>query len=206
MQTGIQLFRPALLPDERRWVWYPFMVCGMLAGTGYVVDNLPLTVVPLFVAALFPGLPIVFHSLYFFTVKITLSGDMLTVTDYAGDPFVTYPRRQEIDLSRVTYVYHLDKEAKANSARTAAPAPFQNTRIKIEKYRTANRNSRLAGAMARTDNGLVLSDKEGRQKIYLMRFHDLAKKDWQQLAHYFRERNPDIVFIMSKKEKNGLCG
>jgi hypothetical protein len=59
---------------------------------------------------------------------------------------------------------------------------------------------------ARTHNGLVLSDKEGEDKIYIMHFHDLSKKDWQELARQIRKRNKDISFLMTDREKKGLLG
>ena len=70
------------------------------------------------VVAIFPGIPIVIHGSYFLSVRITLRGDTLIVVDWAGDPFISYPRRQEIALSHVAYVYHLQKEAKAHNAKT----------------------------------------------------------------------------------------
>ena len=156
--------------------------------------------------AVFPGIPIAIHSLYFLSVKITLYGDTLIIVDWAGDPFVSYPRRQEIALSRVAYVYHLQKEAEANMAETAPLVPFCNTNIKTKKYRAANADPRRVGAVARTDNGLVLSDKDGEDKIYIMHFHDLSRKDWQQLARQFQKRNKDISFLMTDREKKGLLG
>ncbi len=74
---------------------------------GYFLGNLPLVIIPLLVVAVFPGIPIAIHSVYFLSVKMTLDGDKLTIVDWAGDPFVSYPRRQEISLSRVAYVYQL---------------------------------------------------------------------------------------------------
>jgi hypothetical protein len=203
---AVQVFRPALLPDNRRLVWYPLTICGVLAALGYFFDNLPLVIIPLLVTAVFPGIPIAIHSVYFLSVKITLHGDTLIVVDWAGDPFVSYPRRQEIALSRVAYAYHLQKEAEAHKTETDSPAPFRNTRINLKKYRTANSDPRRLGAVARTDNGLILSDREGQRKIYIMHFHDLAKKDWQQLASRLQEANPDISFLMDEKEKEGLLG
>lgn len=201
-----QVFRPALLPDNRRLVWYPLTICGVLAAVGYFLDLLPLAIIPLLVVAVFPGIPIAIHSVYFLSVKITLSGDTLIVVDWSGDPFVSYPRRQEMSLSRVAYAYHLQKEAEAHKTEAAPSAPFRNTRINLKKYRTANSDPRRVGAVARSDNGLILSDREGQHKVYIMHFHDLAKKDWQQLGSRLREANADISFLMDEKEKIGLLG
>ena len=202
----VQVFRPAVLPDNRRLVWYPLTVCAALAALGYFLDNLPLVIIPLIVVAVFPGIPIAIYSVYFLSVKITLYSDKLIIVDWAGDPFVSYPRRQEIALSRVAYVYHLQKEAEAHNSQTAPPAPFRNTRIKLEKYRAANSAPRCVGAVARTDNGLILSYREGQEKVYIMHFHDLAKRDWQELASRLRQVNADISFLMDEKEKRGLLG
>ena len=203
---ALQVFRPALLPDNRRLVWYPLTICGVLAIAGYLTDIFPLVICPLLVVVLFPGIPVVIHGLYFLSVRITLRGDTLIVVDWAGDPFISYPRRQEIALSRVAYVYHLQKEAEAHKAETVPLAPFSNTYIKTKKYLTADADPRRAGAMARTDNGLVLSDKEGKDKIYIMHFHDLSQKDWQELAGQFQKRNKAISFLMTDREKKGLLG
>jgi hypothetical protein len=202
----LQVFRTALLPDNRRLVQYPLTICGVLAAVGYFLDNPPLVVIPLLVVAVFPGIPIAIHSVYFLSVKITLHGDTLTVVDWAGDPFVSYPRRQEIALSQVSYVYHLQKEAEAHTTETTPAVPFRNTRINLKKYRTANSDPRRIGSVARTDNGLILSDREGQHKVYIMHFHDLAKKDWQQLGNLLQEANADISFLMGEKEKGGLLG
>jgi hypothetical protein len=205
-ESAIRVFRPALLPDNRRLVWYPLTICGILAILGYFFNNLALAVIPLLGVAVFPGIPIAIHSVFFLGVKITLYEDTLIVVDWAGDPFVSYPRRQEMALSRVAYVYHLQKEAEANMTGTVPWAPFCNTYIKTKKYRAANANPRRTGAQARSDNGLVLSDKEGEDKVYIMHFHDLSKKDWQELARQIRKRKKDISFLMTDREKKGLLG
>ena len=132
--------------------------------------------------------------------------DTLNVVDWAGDPFVRYPRRQEIALSRVAYVYHLQREAEAHKVETVPSAPFCNTSIVTEKYRTANADPRRTGTVARTNNGLVLSDSEGENKIYIMHFHDLSREDWQDLARQFLKMNKTISFLMTEREKKGLLG
>ncbi len=68
IERAVQVFRPALLPDNRRLVWYPLAICGVLATLGYFLDNLPLVIIPLLVVAMFPGIPIAIHSLYFLSV------------------------------------------------------------------------------------------------------------------------------------------
>jgi hypothetical protein len=202
----MHVYRPAVLPDNRRLVWYPLAICGLLSVVGRFTHILPLIVCPLLVVAIFPGLPIAFHAVFFLSVRITLQGHTFSVTDYAGDPFVSYPRRQKIALSDVAYVYHVAKEAEAHKSDGPLPDPFRNTLIRIKKYRTADADPRRVGAVARSDNGLVLSDREGEKKIYVMHFHDLSKKDWQQLARRIQEANKDISFLMSKKETAGLLG
>ena len=197
------VYRPAPLPDNRKMVWYPPAVCGAVSAVGFLMGNLPLGVVPLIVLAVFPGIPIAIHSVFFLSVKITLNGDRLVVIDWAGDPFVRYPRRQEIALSQVTYVYHLEKEIREHDT---GAAPFDKTCVKIEKYRAANKDTRRLGAVARTDNGLVLSDDAGDNKVYIMHFHDLAKGDWQTLARRIQRANAGISFLMSEDEKRGLLG
>lgn len=200
------VFRPAMLPDNRRLVWYPLAICGVLAGVGYFLDNLPLVIVPLLVVAVFPGIPVGIHGVYSLSVKITFHGDTLAVVDWAGDPFVSYPRRQEIALSQVSYVYHLRKEAEAHKSETAAAVPFGNSRINMRKYRSADSEPQRVGAVARADNGLILSDREGHHKVYIMHFHDLARKDWQRLGRLLQEANADISFLMDEKEIRGLLG
>ena len=205
-ERAVQVFRPAVLPDNRRLVWYLLTICGVLATLGYFLDNPPLVIMPLLVVAVFPGIPIAIHSVYFLSVRITLYRDTLTVVDWAGDPFVSYPRRQEIALSQVSYAYHLQKEAEAHKTGSAPSVPFRSTRINLKKYSAANSDPRRVGAVARTDNGLILSDREGQDKVYIMHFHDLAKKDWQQLGSLLQEANSDISFLMGEKEKRGFLG
>lgn len=200
------VFRPALLPDNRRLVWYPLAVFGALAAAGYFLNNLPLAIIPLLVAAVFPGLPIAIHGVFFLSVKIALKGDTLVVVDWAGDPFVSYSRRQEIALSQVAYVFHLQREAEAYKGGAEPAAPFCNTRIRLKKYRAADADTRRAGAVARCDNGLVLSDAGGENKIYIMHFHDLAQKDWQQLARRLLKENERISLLMTEHEKQGFLG
>ena len=205
-EGAIHTFRPALIPDNRRLVWYPLAICGVVAALGYLFANLLLVIMPLLVVAVFPGLPIAIHSVYFLSIQMTLDGDKLTIVDWAGDPFVSYPRRQEIVLSRVAYLYHLKKEAEANMTKSAPPPPFCNTFINTKKYRAADKNPRRIGVVARTNNGLVLSDKNGENKVYIMHFHDLSQKDWQKLAGEVQKRNGEISFLMNDKEKKGVLG
>ena len=200
------VYRPSLLPDDRALVWYPLAICGILTTTGCVLGIALLAIIPLFVAALFPGMPILIHGIYHISVRITICGDALTIIDRAGDPFVSYPRRQEISLNRVVYAYHLGREAKENKGKTRPPEPFCNTRLKIEKYRAADADGRRAGTVARTNNGLVLSDHKGDRKIYLMHFHDLSQTDWQSLARAIVARNSSVTLIMSDREKNAFLG
>jgi extradiol dioxygenase family protein len=47
---------------------------------------------------------------------------------------------------------------------------------------------------------------QGQDKVYIMHFHDLAKKDWQQLARRLQEANADISYLMDEKEKKGILG
>lgn len=205
-ELGHLVFRPALLPDNRRLVWYPLAFCGAIAVAGYFINNLPLIIIPLLAVAVCPGIPIAIHGVFFLSVKIALDGDKLVVVDWAGDPFVSYSRRQEIALSQVAYVFHLQREAEAYRDKAEPEAPFCNTRIKLDKYRAADADTRRAGAVARSDNGLVLSDADGENKIYIMHFHDLAQKEWQQLAHRFLKENENITFLMTENEKRGLLG
>ena len=185
-------------------MWYPLTICGVVAALGYFLGNLPLVIIPLLVVAVSPGLPIAIHSVYFLSIQMTLEGDKLTIVNWAGDPFVSYPRRQEIVLSRVAYLYHLKKEAEANMTKSAPPPPFCNSSINTKKYRAADKNPRRIGVVARTNNGLVLSNENGENKVYIMHFHDLSQNDWQQLAREVQKRNRAISFLMNDKEKKGV--
>ena len=178
----------------------------MLAIVGYVIGNIPLAVCPLIVLAIFPGMPIAFHSIYFISVRISLQDGTLSVRDFAGDPFVSYPHTQTIELAQVVYVYHLGNEAEAHLGSATPPTPLRNTRLKLKKYRTANADPRRGGVVARTNNGLVLSDRDGEHKIYVMHFHDLSKNSWQELARELRKRNEAISFLMTEKEQKGFFG
>lgn len=206
--NGSEVFRPAVLPDNKRLVVYPLVVCGALALVGYAIHSLPLIVCPLLAVLVFPGMPIAIHSLFFLSVRIAISRDELRVADFAGDPYVSYPCRQSIPLSQIAYIYHVETEAKAyrDAENGEAPPPFGNTRIRMKKYRAAEKDPRRLGAVARTDNGLVLSDSVGERKVYLMHYHDLACEDWQRLARRLQNASSDITIMMSEKEKRGLLG
>ena len=91
----IKTIRPSVLPDNKKLVIYPLMVCLVIAGVGFIVRNLIVIVLPLIVLAVFPGLPVFFHSLMHIFVKIELHPQKIVVKDYLGNNIVRPTRPQE---------------------------------------------------------------------------------------------------------------
>jgi len=59
-------------------------------------------------------------------------------------------------------------------------------------------------ATAKVDNALVLTNKDGTEKVYLMHFHDLSRQAWQSLMQDIKNHNPNITYLMTKSEYNNL--
>jgi hypothetical protein len=120
-----ETLRPAILPDNKRLLYYPLTIGLAVSAVGIVLGNLIMVVLPLIILAVFPGVSIFFHALFHFLVKIQIHADTLVVTDYAGNAFVKLPSRQEIFLDEVSYVYYLEKEINL----------LQSLRRKLRKFK-----------------------------------------------------------------------
>jgi len=77
--------RPSILPDNKKLVIYPLMICLVTAGIGIIIKNPIVIVLPLIVLAVFPGLPVFFHLLMHIFVKIELHPHKIVVKDYPVD-------------------------------------------------------------------------------------------------------------------------
>jgi len=82
---------PSILPDNKKLVIYPLIVCLVIAGVGIIIKNLIVTVLPLIALAGFPGLPIFFHLLMHIFVKIELYPHKIVVKDYLDNNIVPSP-------------------------------------------------------------------------------------------------------------------
>jgi hypothetical protein len=83
-------------------------------------------------------------------------------------------------------------------------APFLLTKVNLGKYRKAEKGRHGAHVTARVDNGLVLSNKDGTNKVYFMRFHDLSERDLLRFIEIVNSRQPAIRFLMTRKETERL--
>ncbi len=83
-------------------------------------------------------------------------------------------------------------------------APFLLTQVNLGRYQKAERQRGGAHVTARTDNGLVLSNEDGTKKIYLMHFHDLSERDVHRFINRVTSKQPDISFLMTRKERERL--
>ena len=308
--------RPSILPDNKKLVIYPLVVCLLVAGIGIIINNPIVIVLPLVVLAVFPGLPVFFHLLMHIFVKIELHPDKIVVKDYLGNNIVRPPFLQEMAYAEIAYIYYLSKEInllqnlcnklkkfklspKENDytrenlvAKYAVPAeeteklekssqnllndytatgilmklddiyskynipegtakniskelqndekfnyeylrdrlkdypvdiedlnelkdefanikvdvirPFLLTKVNLTKYKKVAGYRGGLSATAKVDNALVLTNKDGTEKVYLMHFHDLSRQAWQSLMQDIKNHNPNITYLMTKSEYNNL--
>jgi hypothetical protein len=117
--------RPSILPDNKKLVIYPLVVCLVVVGIGIIIKNPIVIVLPLIVLAVFPGLPVFFHLLMHLFVKIELHPDKIVVKDYLGNNIVRLPFLQEMAYADIAYIYYLSKEINL----------LQNLRSKLKKYK-----------------------------------------------------------------------
>jgi hypothetical protein len=102
--------RPSILPDNKKLVVYPLVVCLVIAGVGIIIKNLVVIILPLIVLGVFPGLPIFFHLLMHIFVKFELHPERIVVKDYLGNKVVRGSSRQEMAYCDIAYIYYLAKE------------------------------------------------------------------------------------------------
>jgi hypothetical protein len=102
--------RPSILPDNKKLVVYPLVVCLVIAGVGIIIKNLVVIILPLIVLGVFPGLPVFFHLLMHIFVKFELHPERIVVKDYLGNKVVRGSSRQEMAYCDIAYIYYLAKE------------------------------------------------------------------------------------------------
>ena len=78
--------------------------------------------------------------------------------------------------------------------------PFLLTNINLARYQKAEKQRHGASVTARADTGLVLSNGDGTKKVYFMHFHNLSEKDLRQFVGTINTRNPDVKYLVPKKE------
>ena len=117
--------RPSILPDNKKLVIYPVVVCLVIAGIGIIIKNPIVIILPLIVLAVFPGLPVFFHLLIHLFVKIELHPEKIVVKDYLGNNIVRSPRQQEMAYADIAYIYYLSKEINL----------LKNLRNKLKKFK-----------------------------------------------------------------------
>jgi hypothetical protein len=120
-----ETLRPAVLPDDRRIFSYPVVIGLAISMVGFFLDNNIMLVLPLIVLAVFPGLPVLFHLIYYLFVKIEISQDRLVITDRVSDRFVRFKAHQEISFSELRYINYVGKEINL----------LLNLRSKLKKFK-----------------------------------------------------------------------
>ncbi|MFQ5959915.1 MAG: hypothetical protein ACE5MG_00860, partial [Candidatus Methylomirabilales bacterium] len=83
-----------------------------MAATGVIIGNPVVIVLPLTILAVFPGLPVLFHSVYHFFVEYQILADRLVVIDRVSDPSVRSRGRQEIEFGSIAHCFYVDHEAR----------------------------------------------------------------------------------------------
>ena len=76
--------------------------------------------------------------------------------------------------------------------------------MNLEKYKKLSHSRGVASITAKTDIALVLANKDGSEKLYLMHFHDLSRNNWRSLMKTIKNNNPNITYLMTKNEYNNL--
>lgn len=311
----MRTLRPAILPDNKKFVTLPLVAGVAVAGTGAVLGNPIMAVLPVILLAVFPGLPILFHSVYHFFIQFQILADRLVVIDRVSDPFVRTWGRHEIRFGEIEYCFYVDKEAhllmnllkklkpykvpttekdyrrenllskyqvpvsvldeferssqktlnddtatgvilevekfcdrnnipqdvkkeicrglekdedlnfdfvqeklspyavhrdelerlrdEFSGLDTSAMAPFLVTKIDLKKLMIIE-SSRHRHAGIGSRGGLVLSNKDGTKKVYLMHFRNLNRQDQRALAAAIRDRTSGVTYLMTKKEAEAL--
>ncbi len=84
-----------------------------------------------------------------------------------------------------------------------ALAPFLVTKINLKKLGDIE-SSRHWQAAVKSRAGLVISNKDGSRKVYLMRFRDLNREGARELITAIRARTRDVKYLMTRKEAETL--
>jgi hypothetical protein len=83
---------------------------------------------------------------------------------------------------------------------------FLKTKLNFSRYLRAENGPRGAMATARAKSYLVLSNRDGSQKVYLPNFYDLSGTDSRNFLRILKERNGDIQFLMDTRKIRRLFG
>jgi len=126
-----QTMRPSILPENKKLVAYPLIVCLIISAIGIAVKNPVVIILPLIVLAVFPGLPVFFHLLFYLFIKVELYPHKIVVRDYTGNKFVKFPSVQEMAFADIRYIYYLGKEINL----------LKNLTGKLRKYRLSPREN-----------------------------------------------------------------
>ncbi|MHC4707910.1 MAG: hypothetical protein ACYS8I_12600, partial [Planctomycetota bacterium] len=83
-------------------------------------------------------------------------------------------------------------------------APFLLTKVRLSKYEKRERQRHGTLATVKTNVGLVLSNKDGANKVYMMHFHDLSEADLHRFIDTINAARPGIKYLMTKSSLNRL--
>ncbi|MBF0530313.1 MAG: hypothetical protein HQK55_13775 [Deltaproteobacteria bacterium] len=107
----LRVMKPAILPDDNAFYWIlAIEAIGVLAGL--ILHKPTVSLVSLVFMGTLPGIPLFFHTIFHFAVKVQIFADKLSVTSYLGNNVIKFASRQEIHFGEITYVYYLEQEIK----------------------------------------------------------------------------------------------
>lgn len=85
-------------------------------------------------------------------------------------------------------------------------APFLLTKLNMGKYEKLESRARGSLATTRANVALVLSNRDGSKKVYLMHFHDLSERDLRRLIELINSKRPAAKFLMTSRQRTRLLG
>jgi hypothetical protein len=235
----LEVLRPAVLPDDA-WLLCLFLAAETIGALYGFVAHVPVALfLSLVVMGLFPGMPLAFHSILHFTVRIGVFEDRFEVSSVSPlQRFLRVGRVQQLRFKDISYAYYLEKEIDflkrfvefaqrerettsfddlflagargevqiPDSARVVSDLPevFLKTRLDFSKYLAVEGGPRGAIGTARVRSCLVLSNRDGSQKVYMANFYDLSASDSQRFFRTLMDENRDIRFLMDTSKVRRL--
>jgi hypothetical protein len=227
----LEVIRPAILPDDV-WLLYLFLAAETIGALYGFIAHVPVALfLSLVVMGLFPGMPLAFHSIARFTVRIELFEDRFAVVSVRPlGGLLRIGREQRLGFKDISYAYYLEREIDflkrfvefaeherettdfddlfsagvrgeveiPDAARDESDLPEVFLRTKLDFSRYVRVGGRLRGALgtARARSCLVLSNRDGSQKVYVANLYDLSSSDSQHFFTTLTDKNPNIQFLM----------
>jgi hypothetical protein len=227
----LRVLRPAIFPDDM-WLVYLFVAAEAVGALYGFVAHVPVALfLSLVVMGLFPGMPLAFHSIAHFTVRIEVFEDRFAVVSvWPLGSLLRIGREQQLGFKDISYAYYLEREIDflkrfvesaeherettgfddlilagvrgeirvPDAARDDSNIPevFLRTKLDFSKYLWVESRPRGRIGTARVRSCLVLSNRDGSQKVYMMNFYDLSSSDSRYFFRTLMDNNPSIRFLM----------